>query len=237
MGLRVLVVLVVVILFAGIAFGSEKDNVHEAVKRASSEEEKGGNIFASQGIILGPSRPAEAAVFPEGLDRLNAYLASSRSAQTMGIEQGEVRNGAPQHSSSEKSRLANPPLSDIGKCVPFSLDMHTWSDNEMIAARVNWGQIQNLFARCGNEYSEDWCASVVAHIKNSVGYRELEMAVLHFGRRHETTTRDNYRRQEESDDTNDGNDSDKENTDTTNSFAAYSRAVRKYLERVKKDQK
>lgn len=197
-------------------------DVHKAVRQAELD---------SEGIVLGPSRPQE------GLDRLNAYLASSRSAQSMGIEQGEVRNGVPPHSpTSEKSRLANPPLSDIGNCVPFSLDMHTWSDNEMIAARVNWGQIQNLFARCGNEYSEDWCASVVAHIKNSVGYRELEMAVLHFGRRHETTTRDNYRRQEDSDEENDDGSSDKENVDTTNSFAAYTRTVRKYLERVKREQ-
>lgn len=216
------------VFLACVLAATGEDDVHKAVKRAVAED----------GGVLGSSRPSEGSAFAlrEGRERLNAYLASSRSAQSMGIEKGELRNGAPQHSSSEKGRLANPPLSDIGKCVPFTLDMHTWGDEEMIAARVNWGQIQNLFARCGNEYSEDWCASVVAHIKNSVGYRELEMAVLHFGRRHETTTRDNYRRQEDSDDDEGGNDSDKENVDTGNSFAAYTRAVRKYLERVKRDQ-
>lgn len=220
----VLLVSIVCVLRANAAEGI---NVHEAVKKAGADEGWTSVLPAQEGIVLGPSRPSTG----EGVDRLNEYLASSRSAQTMGIEKGEIRNGAPVHSSAEKSRIANPPLSDIGKCVPFTLDMHTWGDNDMIAARVNWGQIQNLFARCGNEYSEDWCASVVAHIKNSVGYRELEMAVLHFGRRHETASRDNYRRQE------DGGDADenKENVDTTNSFAAYSRAVRKYLEREKRE--
>lgn len=158
----------------------------------------------------------------EGVHRLNAYLESSRSAATMGIEKGEMRNGG----IPDKVQSRHPPLSDIGKCVSFQLDMHTWSDQDMVAARVTWGQLQNFLSRCGNEYSEVWCLSVVAHIKNSVAYRELELAVLAHGAKHSTTRRQ---------DANVDDDENKENEgDSANTLVAYSRAVRKYLEKENK---
>ncbi len=168
----------------------------------------------------------------EAVNRFNAYLTSSRSAATMGIERGEVRDGG------ADKKVKEPPLSDIGKCVPFTLDMHTWSDEEMVAARINWGQLQNLIGRCGNEYSEDWCVSVVAHIKNSIGYRELELAVLHAGNKRYGTNRQQQRQFDSEDEEDDGGGGEnKENEDTSNSMAVYTRTVRKYLDRIKRDEK
>ena len=77
-------------------------------------------------------------------------------------------------------------LEDIGKPTSFKLRMHPWTDGNIVHARLIWSQMQDFMSRCGGQYSEDWCLSIVEFIENGVGYRELQLAIMGVQSRHET---------------------------------------------------
>lgn len=164
--------------------------------------------------------PAEApkqevmAAAAEGNDRFNAFL---RNAKTEAA------------AATQKKRQYAGNLNQIGTCDPFALKMHTWGDDNMVGARLVWGQIQDFIAKCGSgDYSDEWCDSLVSHMQNSAAYRELEISVLHtmapwMTGRH--TLSDNSEEEEKEDE------GEREHARDVNdmSMAAYTRKLRRYL--------
>jgi hypothetical protein len=79
----------------------------------------------------------------------------------------------------EKAEIDKRELRDIGSCTHFSIDTDPSRDPDMVGARHLWGEMQLFIGQCGEThgYSDEWCKSVVRFMKNSVDFRELELAV------------------------------------------------------------